>query len=135
VRGRTARAACYNVIVPDDDATPTPVVVARGEPDPSREPRATPAPRERATTADVLAAIRAIPEQVAAQVKGGASSSGHKGGEIDEVTFVAEPPPAPEDPDDPEETHGPAVEPVVTKDTPRYRFPGARRRRAELIDA
>ncbi len=118
----------------DDDSTPTPTVVA----DDGAEARRTPDKgHERATAADILEAIRAIPGEVAARVgDNGPSAQGGDG--VAEVTFVPEPPPPAGDPEpeDEEDAEGqPVPAPPASEHRPRFRFPGAARRRKELIDA
>lgn len=119
----------------DDDSTPTPTVVA----DDGAEARRTPdAGRERTTAADILDAIRAIPGEVAARVgDNGPSAQGGDG--VAEVTFVPEPPPPAGDPEAEGEEDEPEGQPVPASPSsehrPRFRFPGAARRRKELIDA
>jgi hypothetical protein len=107
----------------DDD--PQAVVVT--DPEPADAPPLG-AKRRRTTTADILRAIREIPDAVAAKVEGapapGASASPRS------VTFEAEPEPEPEDdePDD-EPKPGPAPTPEWQ---PRFRHPSRGRRRVEI---
>ena len=110
----------YNTLVstptrrePDDD--PDVVVVADPEPLPSGA-------KKRATTGELLEAIRSIPDQVAAKVGGGSNPQGGS----PEVTFEPEAPPAPEDPEaDPEDTPAPGPAPVQRA---AFGFPGRHRR-------
>jgi hypothetical protein len=81
----------------------------------------------RATTGELLAAIRKIPEQVAARVGGTQGESA--GGGRQEVTFAPEEVPAPED-DEPSPPGAPEV--PVAPEAHRKGFPGRRRRRVEM---
>jgi len=77
----------------DDTEEPRVVAVSDSE---SVEPSQKPA---RATTKDLLDAIRSIPDQVAARVGAGDSGQPSGAGGRAEVTFAAEPRPEPEDAD------------------------------------
>jgi hypothetical protein len=103
---------------PDDD--PQAVVVTRPEP-------AEPTPRkQRTTTNDILDAIRAIPDAVAAKVEGKEPVTG---GGPRQVTFAPEPELEPDDEPDPDDTP-PPPEPIVQR--PKFRHPSRSRRRVEI---
>jgi hypothetical protein len=109
---------------PDDE--PRQVVVT--DPEPS-------APR-RASTSDLLEAIRNIPDQVAAKVGHSTDSEpSSAGGGRAEVTFEPEPPPVePDDSDDADSDgavdEGPAPSPVPQG--PKFRHPSKARRQVEI---
>jgi hypothetical protein len=79
--------------VQDETEEPRVVTVSDSE---SVEPSHKPA---RATTRDLLEAIRSIPDQVAAKVNAGDSGQPNGAGGKGEVTFAAEPLPEPEQAD------------------------------------
>ena len=108
---------------PDDRQT---VVTVEEEPAPAPTE-----PKGRVGAAQLLEAIRQIPQQTAAAVKGEASPT--KGGERSEVTFVGEPEPEPDEaePEPGETPPGQPDPPVVHRR--RFRHPAARRRRAEAM--
>jgi hypothetical protein len=105
----------------DDD--PQAVVVTDPEPaDPERK-------RDRVSTADILQAIRSIPDAVAAKVEGKPEpSSGSAGPQS--VVFEPEPEPEPDEVDPDEPAPGPAPAPVNNE--PRFRHPSRARRRVEI---
>jgi hypothetical protein len=90
-----------------------------------------PARRQRVGSGDILAAIRALPDAVAARLDGHRPDNGNgdDGGAPAEVTFVGDPPPVPA----PEPATGAAPSPAPVVSRPVYHHPSRRARRTELI--
>lgn len=97
-------------------------VVAVADAEPPETPR-----KARATTGDLLDAIRAIPGQVAAQV-GHDGGTAPKGGGTPEVTFGPEPTPDPEPDEAPDpQQPGPTPSPAPAQRA-AFGFPGRHKR-------
>ena len=103
------------------------IVIVAGE-------RERPAPRGAGELADILNAIRALPDQVAERVVGGGDDTDDEGAPS-EVTFAPEEPPVPvaEDPSPEDESVEPEPTPV-SRGRSGFRFPGAPKRRVEVMD-
>lgn len=109
----------------DDD----PRIVTTADP----EPRETAERPARATTRDLLAAIRDIPDQVAAKVGSGDSGQQAGTGGRAEVTFEPEPAPVADEADDEGAGDDEIPDPAPTS-TPRagFRHPSKPRRKVEI---
>lgn len=106
-------------------------VVTVTDPEPAED--AAPTKPARATTAQLLEAIRDLPDAVAAKVKGESHEGPTSSGDRPEVTFVGEPPP---EPDTTDEDGEPEPESTAPAPDPEYRrrrgHPSRPRRRVEL---
>jgi hypothetical protein len=95
--------------------------------DPGLSPR-----RQRVGSTDILAAIRALPDAVAARLDGREPRGGDADGdEPAEVTFVGDPPPAPSP--EPAATGAGSSSPAPVVHRATYHHPSKKRRRSEAM--